>query len=446
MATHSEIMSLLGPLLSPLSEGVLVCDASGNILMANQALYHVFSIMEVPVSLSLTNLNGHNLRISLIRAGLNHGGTENILCESPVRFEEQLEFANGPRWFSIESCLLDLPDSTEKLRMVIVKDISAEKRLTAVIASKEDCCFLTEDPEMLRLLERLDRIAGSDASVLFQGESGTGKTELARHIHQRSKRADKPFVEVNCGAIPASLIETELFGHIKGAFTGAIKDRPGRFKAADGGTMFLDEINELPKELQPKLLRVLQDGEYEAVGSDITQKVNVRIVSASNKDLTDLVDDGAFRDDLYYRIAVIPFFVPPLRERPGDIPMLVEALKQRLEERGYSKSISFSAEAMRPIMNYPWPGNVRELANVVEHSVICAVDGTVYEESLPDSLSQYCRARRNTEAQEKTAAIDEKGRIIDALQHANGNKTLAAQMLKIDRSTLWRKMQRLGIE
>lgn len=446
MATHFEIMSLLDPLLSALNEGVIVCDASGNILMANQALYHLFSISEVPGKLSLSNMNGHNLRISLIRAGLNQGGTEKILCESPVRFEEQLEFANGPRWFLIESRLLNLPGSSEKLRVVVAKDITAEKRLSAVIASKEDCCFLTEDPEMLRLLERLDRIAGSDASVLFQGESGTGKTELARRIHQRSKRVDGPFVEVNCGAIPASLIESELFGHVKGAFTGAIKDRPGRFKAADGGTLFLDEINELPKELQPKLLRVLQDGEYEAVGSDVTQKVDVRLVSASNKDLTDLVDDGAFRDDLYYRIAVIPFFVPPLRERPGDIPLLVETLKQRLEERGYPRSIEFSAEAMRPIMNYPWPGNVRELANVVEHSVICAIHGTVYEESLPDSLSRYCRARRSTGTQEKTPGIDEKDQIINALQHANGNKTLAAQVLKIDRSTLWRKMQKLGIE
>jgi transcriptional regulator with GAF, ATPase, and Fis domain len=280
---------------------------------------------------------------------------------------------------------------------------------------------------------------------LFQGESGTGKTELARLVHKHSQRAGKPFVELNCGAIPASLIETELFGHVKGAFTGAVKARPGRFKAADGGTLFLDEISELPYELQAKLLRVLQSGEYEPVGSDKTEKADVRLVSASNQDLSEMVDEHAFRADLYYRIAVVPLHVPPLRDRPGDIPLLIEALLRRLSERGYQPGISFSREAMRPIMNYPWPGNVRELANMVEHSLICSIDGVVQPESLPDTLQEYCDARRQTNA-EQTPRIDDRERIQNALRKADGNKTLAAQMLNIDRSTLWRKMQRLGIE
>jgi transcriptional regulator with GAF, ATPase, and Fis domain len=201
----------------------------------------------------------------------------------------------------------------------------------------------------------------------------------------------------------------------------------------------------LPSELQPKLLRVLQSGEFEPVGSDKTVRVNVQVVSASNQDLAELVDNHSFRADLYYRIAVVPLQVPPLRDRPGDIPLLIETLQQRLAERGYSRDITFSREAMRPIMNYPWPGNVRELANAVEHSIICAVDGKVMPESLPDTLQQYCAARKRP-AQNETAVTDELELIETALRKAGGNKTLAAQMLNIDRSTLWRRMQRLEID
>ncbi|MCB1753749.1 MAG: sigma-54 factor interaction domain-containing protein, partial [Gammaproteobacteria bacterium] len=214
---------------------------------------------------------------------------------------------------------------------------------------KDACGVATEDPDMLRLIHRLTTVAASEASVLLQGESGTGKTELARLVHRRSQRCNKPFVEINCGAIPSTLIETELFGHVKGAFTGAVKDREGRFKAADGGTLFLDEIGELPRELQPKLLRVLQDGEYEPVGSDRTLKVDVRLVCASNRDLHDLVDNGLFRADLYYRIAVVPLQVPPLRERPGDISLLTKVIHKRLVMRNYPAETTFSDDAMRAI-------------------------------------------------------------------------------------------------
>jgi transcriptional regulator with GAF, ATPase, and Fis domain len=444
MTDTLAIVSLLNPLLKPLSEGVIVCNRNGAVLTANEAIYRLFAI-DKGARLSLSDLNGHNLRSSLIRAGLSGAEETEDHCETVMDFEEQVTIGGRSHWFKIDSSLLEIPDNPDRLRMVVMRDITAEKRLTAVIGEKESCGFVSEDPDMLRLLERINVVAASDASVLFQGESGTGKTELARQLHRRSNRADKPFVEVNCGSIPASLIETELFGHVKGAFTGAIKDRSGRFLAADGGTLFLDEISELPNELQPKLLRVLQSGEFEPVGSDKTQKVDVRVVSASNQDLSDLVDNNSFRADLYYRIAVVPLQVPPLRDRPGDIPLLIDTLQQRLAERGYPRDVRFSRDAMRPIMNYPWPGNVRELANVVEHSIICAVDGEVLPESLPDTLQQYCAAR-NRPAASETPVIDERERIETALRKADGNKTLAAQVLNIDRSTLWRRMQRLGIE
>jgi transcriptional regulator with GAF, ATPase, and Fis domain len=445
MSETRDIVTLLEEFLKPLSEGVIVCNRSGAVLTANGAIRRLFRINIDSRKISLTNLNGHNLRSSLIRAGLDAAGDSEHHCETVMAFEERIVIDGQPRWFQIDSSLLDVPGNDDQLRMIVLRDITAQKRLDAVIGEKEACGFVSEDPDMLRLIDRLHIVSGANASVLFQGESGTGKTELARLVHALSSRADRPFIELNCGAIPASLIETELFGHVKGAFTGAVKARPGRFKAADGGTLFLDEISELPYELQAKLLRVLQSGEFEPVGSDNTEKIDVRLVSASNQDLSDLVDDHAFRADLYYRIAVVPLHVPPLRDRPGDIPVLIDAMLQRLADRGYPRDIHFSREAMRPIMNYPWPGNVRELANMVEHSLICAIDGVVQPESLPDTLQAYCDARRQTNSSAQ-AKIGDRERIEEALRNADGNKTLAAQMLDIDRSTLWRKMQRLGIE
>ena len=190
-----------------------------------------------------------------------------------MEFDEEVRVNGESRWLRINYCPLNLPDQPHVLRMIVMRDVTVEKRLFAFMADKDACGVATEDPDMLRLIHRLTTVAASEASVLLQGESGTGKTELARLVHRRSQRCNKPFVEINCGAIPSTLIETELFGHVKGAFTGAVKDREGRFKAADGGTLFLDEIGELPRELQPKLLRVLQDGEYEPVGSDRTLKI-----------------------------------------------------------------------------------------------------------------------------------------------------------------------------
>ncbi|MCB1802181.1 MAG: sigma 54-interacting transcriptional regulator [Gammaproteobacteria bacterium] len=448
MLKEKQMIDLLVPLLDPIQDGVIICTSAGNILFVNPATRELLQLDAADHALSLANLGGHNLRASLIRAGLNSDAGDRHHCELVMKFDEEIRVNGESRWFRIHSALLDLPDRAQALRMIVLRDITPEKRLLAVISSKEACGVATEDPDMLRLIERLSTVAGSDASVLLQGESGTGKTELARLVHRRSKRADRPFVEINCGAIPATLIESELFGHVKGAFTGAVKQREGRFKSADGGTLFLDEIGELPRELQPKLLRVLQDGEYEPVGSDTTVKADVRLICASNIDLREQVDDGLFRADLYYRIAVVPLRVPPLRDRPGDIPLLIDVIRKRLVLRGYPVDIEFGSDARNAMMNYPWPGNVRELANAVEHCIICAEDGTVVRDSLPDTIRMFCEARNRTSQQNGVTADaddDSRQQITHALRKANGNKTLAAQLLGIDRTTLWRRMQRLGL-
>jgi transcriptional regulator with PAS, ATPase and Fis domain len=455
MINQQELVALFKPLTDPIEEAVIITDASGLVLSFNSAVPRLFDLPEPEKSIALNDLGGFNLRAALMRESLQRDEASNDVdlfrhhCEMSLEFDYQVTISQVPVWLRISTAVLNLPDIEERLRVIILRDITAEKRLYATMSAKQSCSVATEDPEMLRLIERIHQVAPTDASVLLQGESGTGKTELARLIYSLSTRCKKPFVEVNCGAIPETLIETELFGHVKGAFTGAVEQRDGRFKAADGGTLFLDEIGELPRVLQPKLLRVMQDGYFEPVGSDKTQKVNVRVIAASNRNLHQMVDNGEFRADLFYRIAVVPLHVPPLRDRPGDIPLLIKVILTRLGVRGYTTDVRISTPAMRALMNYPWPGNVRELANAIEHAVICARNNIIGREDLPYVMQEYCAARSaSRRANEETPSKSNSGRseIEDVLQQAQGNKTLAAQILGIDRSTLWRRMQRLGME
>ena len=298
--------------------------------------------------------------------------------------------------------------------------------------------------------KRYPRIAESTTRPVIQVPSGArSKTRLARGIHDLSQRAGQPFVEVNCAAIPDALIESELFGHVKGAFTGAHQERAGRFQAANGGTLFLDEIGEIPLALQAKLLRAVQEQTFEMVGSDRTVRVDVRVISASNRNLRELVDDGQFRSDLYYRLAVIPLRIPPLRERPGDLPLLIEHFQSRLQHRGYPRGVRFSDEALRVMMNYAWPGNVRELENAVEHGVICARDGVVGRDGLPYDIRQAVAAPERDPTPARRAddgRLDEEKRRIEAALGAHrGHRGRAARQLGIERTTLWRKMRRYGL-
>jgi len=231
-------------------------------------------------------------------------------------------------------------------------------------------------------LELVKRVAPSDASVLILGESGVGKELIAEQLHLNSKRNTKPFVRVNCAALPESLLESELFGHVKGAFTDAISDRVGRFEAADGGTIFLDEITELPLRLQSKLLRVIQQKTFERVGSSETVKVDVRIITATNKDIERLVEKKEFRSDLYYRLNVLPLYIPPLRDRPEDIPVLAEHFLNKYAREMNRGSLRFTESSIARLIGYSWPGNVRELENAIERAVLIAKGSEITPEDL----------------------------------------------------------------
>ncbi|MFZ5587865.1 MAG: sigma 54-interacting transcriptional regulator [Thermodesulfobacteriota bacterium] len=298
-----------------------------------------------------------------------------------------------------------------------------------------------KDAKMRRIYHLLDEVAPSDATVLITGESGTGKELVAQAIHRKSPRRDRPFVVINCAAYPETLLESELFGHEKGAFTGAVRQKPGRFELAHGGTIFLDEVGEIPLPAQVKLLRVLQDQKFERLGGERTLSVNVRVLAATNKDLLAQVRSGRFRDDLYYRLSVIPIHLPPLRERPGDIPLLARHFLASFARQQGKTVADFSPEALRLLLEYPWPGNVRELENTVEHAAVLARGGSVTPADLPAALRQA----QALPPPPRTIQEQERRLLEEALAATGWNKKLAAQRLGISRSALYQKLKRHGL-
>lgn len=301
--------------------------------------------------------------------------------------------------------------------------------------------FVGKSKSMVELFERADNVAATDATVLIQGESGTGKEIMARTIHYRSERRKMPFVRVNCASLTDSLLESELFGHDRGAFTGAIRDKLGRFELADGGTLFLDEIGDTSVALQAKLLRALQEREFERVGGVKTIKADVRVIAASNKDLRKEVALGHFREDLYYRLCVVPMHLPPLRERKEDIPLLVEAFIAKFNARG-ERIQEVSTRAMALMMEYHWPGNVRELENAIEHAYVTSTTGRIERRFLPAVMPRGAAGARG---EEDGLVEGERGELLRILDRCRWQKSVAAQQLGISRTTLWRRMKDLGL-
>jgi transcriptional regulator with PAS, ATPase and Fis domain len=309
--------------------------------------------------------------------------------------------------------------------------------------------MIGRDPAMQKIFETVGVVAATDATVLIEGATGTGKDLLAKVIHSASRRAAKPLVKVNCAAIPDNLLESEMFGYVKGAFTGADRDKPGRFNEADGGTFFLDEIGDLPLSLQAKLLRVLEDREFYPLGSRHTQKVDVRIISATNRSLEKLVEQRLFREDLYYRLNVFRIELPALRHRRVDLPLLINHILRKLCATRDNRRVEISAAAMQRLLNYTYPGNVRELENILEHALIICRSDVIEAGHLPDYLQQQAGQRKSGTAANRgdiaAGAGGEAESIQAALKKHAWHRSRAARELGIDRTTLWRKMKKYNL-
>ncbi|HKN48370.1 MAG TPA: sigma 54-interacting transcriptional regulator [Candidatus Polarisedimenticolia bacterium] len=310
--------------------------------------------------------------------------------------------------------------------------------------------LIGEHPLLQKITQLVRKVATTDATILIMGESGTGKELIARAVHALSPRVDRPFIPVNCGAIPAELLESEMFGHERGAFTGAIGQRAGMFQLANGGTIFLDEVGEMSATLQVKLLRVLQDREIRPVGADRVFKVDVRVLAASNKDLAAEVEEGNFREDLFYRLQVIPIVMPPLRERRSDIPLLTTHFLEKHNRKRSGRPARIAEEAMVHLWEYDWPGNVRELENLLERLVILSEDGLIGVEHLPPSMRSFISEKKiprptlGEEGLDLNTAVEEfENRLIEeALRRTKGNKQAAARLLGLKRTTLVAKLRR----
>lgn len=421
-------------------DGIISLDNELNVINLNEAAQRFFGVTKEEVV-------GRKCFCDEMLADLR-----DILLDA-VRKKEQIrnfsfkfiDRAGDEKTVIISTSILKDQDGEESGVILIIHDISEEQNLRRRLdASPVYHKLIGRNSRMREIYGLIDKVARSDAPVLIEGESGSGKGLVAEAIHNKSARRDGPFVKVNCAALSESLLDSELFGHVKGAYTGALRDRIGRFELAQKGTIFLDEIGEIPPLTQIKLLNVLQDKIIERLGDTERRKVDVRIISATNQRLKELADRKAFRDDLYYRLKVVRIELPPLRERVDDIKLLAESFMERLRNQTERPITGISSEAMKLLSKYRWPGNVRELENAIAHAFALREEGVIHPEDLPEEITRGAwlpdKSRSGLEG-----IKDEKSRILEALERTAWQRKKAAKLLRMDRSTLWRKMKQYQI-
>ncbi len=453
MKSITEILNqegFLNSMFESIPCGVLIVDEERRVRALNNALERTFGIPR--------------------EAALNRRGGEVLKCINAFKSPEGCGFSEECRYCQIRNTALDaisgkkenrnlakmqllvngkardlrflvsaapLDHNGERMAIVILEDITELAHLRMRLKTEKGFSgIIGNDPGMNEVFQTIRDLADFNVPVLVQGESGTGKELVAAAIHNEGPRADMPFVPINCAALPEGILESELFGHVKGAFTGALRDKKGRFELADGGTIFLDEVADLPQTVQAKLLRVLQEGTFERVGGEKTISVDVRIISATNRDLKREVEKNNFRSDLYYRLNVVPIHLPPLRKRKGDIPLLVDHFLLNGLEAGNGPA-ELSREALSIMMDYPWPGNIRELQSAIRFALVKSRGAVIQPDHLPMELRDWGGSRSTRGPSRKL----DRERVMAALDKSGGNKAKAARLLRVGRATLYRFLQ-----
>ena len=364
-----------------------------------------------------------------------------------AEFETDISSKDGRRFVvRVSSYSFKAANSDKNYFLVVIKDVTELSELKEkFIESKSFHNMIGKNEKMQEIYRLVKRVAETNSTVLIYGETGTGKELIASAIHYCSDRKKNELVQINCAALPESLLESELFGHVKGAFTGATRDRRGRFETASGGTIFLDEVGDTSPAFQAKLLRVLQEREIERVGDNRPRKINVRVLAATNKNLINLIKHDKFREDLYFRLSVVTIDLPPLRERQDDIPLLVKHILAELNTKAKNKVKGIVVDAIKLLVEYPWPGNVRELKNAIEHAFVFCKNGFIVKEDLPSYLKSIDVSDTLTKDTD-LSQIPEQDRIRKTLHLCRWNFRAAAEKLNISRTTLWRKMNKFGIK
>ncbi len=449
-----EIAKYWKTIVDTLQDGLMVLDPSGNILAINPAA-------EKLTGYSSEELVGNNCR-TLNCTGCDVFGKGpgkewcKLFVSGEVKAKKCLISNKQQRAVHVVKNASVLKDSEGHILGAVetFTDISEIVRQQEEIATLRKSCHLEEghhgllgeSPPMQYLFELIENVSQTDSPVLIHGQSGTGKELVARAIHEESPRNKKPFIKVNCAALNENLLESELFGHEKGAYTGADRTRIGRFEAAHEGTIFLDEIGDIPLSTQVKLLRVLEEKEIERVGDHRPIPVDVRIISASNKALEVLIDEGLFREDLFFRINVFPLNCPSLAERLEDVPLIVQSFIDQNRIKGGKAILGLSPEAMEALLAYPWPGNVRELRNAIEYAFVLCSGDWIGKEHLPPKIATAGRKSSANHAAGSKSWEEERTNLIQTLLRVGGNQSEAARLLGVSRVTIWKRLKKYGID
>ena len=440
-------------IVDTLQDGLMVVDPKGNIIAANPAAERVtgYAADEL-IGKSCRILNCTGCKIIGKGAGtqwcglFNRGAIREKKCLITNKDRHSVHIIKSASVLRNEKgeiigAVETLTDITEKIRTQ--QEISNLRKTFHLDEGYHG--ILGKSPAMVDLFEMIENVAQADTPVMIQGESGSGKELVARAIHRASGRSDKPYVKVNCAALNENLLESELFGHVKGAYTGADRTRVGRFEAAHEGTIFLDEIGDIPPAIQIKLLRVLEDRKIERVGENRSIPVDVRVITATHKNLDVLIEQGLFREDLYFRINVFPLFCPPLSDRREDIPLIAQSFIRRNATSSGKKILGLTPDALEVLTEYSWPGNVRELRNAIEYAFVLCQSGGIGIQHLPHKIVPGAAAPKAA-CELDPVCVKDRDRLIQVLRQAGGNQSRAARMLGVSRVTVWKRMKRLGID